>query len=64
MTIYPSRVDADIRVEAVDGADEGFPHIYGPLPLDAVTHTNEIPMGEDGRLLWTSAMTPVDKIGS
>jgi glutathione S-transferase len=51
LTIDPSRVEADIRVEAVDGAEECFPHIYGPLPLDAVTRTDGVPVGEDGALL-------------
>jgi uncharacterized protein (DUF952 family) len=51
LTIDPSRVDSDIRVEAVGGADERFPHIYGPLSLDSVMRTDEVPMGDDGRLL-------------
>jgi hypothetical protein len=32
----PARVEPEIREEAVDGL-EGFPHIYGPMNLDAVT---------------------------
>jgi uncharacterized protein (DUF952 family) len=28
-----------------------YPHIYGPLPLDAVTKTNEVPLSVDGRLV-------------
>jgi uncharacterized protein (DUF952 family) len=30
LTIDTSRLDAEVKVEG------GFPHIYGPLPLDAV----------------------------
>jgi uncharacterized protein (DUF952 family) len=30
LTIDTKRLDAEVRVE------DGFPHIYGPLPLDAV----------------------------
>ncbi len=30
LTIDTNRLNADVRVES------GFPHIYGPLPLDAV----------------------------
>lgn len=30
LTIDPARLDADVRIES------GFPHVYGPLPLDAM----------------------------
>jgi uncharacterized protein (DUF952 family) len=30
LTIDTDRLDVDVRVE------DGFPHVYGPLPLDAV----------------------------
>jgi glutathione S-transferase len=36
LTIDPHRVGAEIRVENLDGGDQLFPHIYGPLPLNAV----------------------------
>ena len=36
LEIDSARVPAEIRVEQVDGAPEEFPHIYGPLPVDAV----------------------------
>ena len=36
LTIDPARVAAPIRVENLEGGDEHFPHIYGPLPRDAV----------------------------
>ena len=54
LTIDPARVPAEIRVE---GSDERFPHIYGPLPLDAVTHTDEVPVGDDGRLIVEAFLT-------
>ncbi len=38
--IDPQQVEAETRWEAVDG-DE-FPHIYGPLNLDAVVAVNEL----------------------
>jgi len=36
LTIDPARGRAEIRHENLDGGDELFPHIYGPLNLDAV----------------------------
>ena len=36
LEIDPGVVPAEIRVEQVDGAPEEFPHVYGPLPVDAV----------------------------
>ena len=36
LSIDPSRVQADVRVENLDGGEDLFPHIYGALPLDAV----------------------------
>ena len=45
LEIDPDRVPAAIRVEAVDGATEQFPHIYGPLPVEAVVAVH--PMARD-----------------
>ncbi len=36
LVIDPGRVDAEIRNENLEGGDELFPHIYGPLKVDAV----------------------------
>ena len=36
LTIDPAPVRAEIRYENLDGGNEAFPHIYGPLNLDAV----------------------------
>ena len=35
-----------------------FPHLYGPLPLAAVTRTDALPLGEDGAHLF-----PADLFG-
>ena len=48
LTIGPRRVKAEIRVEELDGGGYAFPHIYGPLPLDAVTSTDELPVSDVG----------------
>ena len=36
LEIDTDRLDAEVRVENLDGGDELFPHIYGPVPTDAV----------------------------
>ena len=39
LTVDRSRLVAEVRDEAVPGLDETFPHIYGPINLDAVVET-------------------------
>ena len=51
LTIDPARVPATVCVENMVGGDELFPHIYGPLPLDAVVATDDVPRAADGRLV-------------
>ena len=36
LVIDPSKVPADVVFENCEGRFEPFPHIYGPLPVDAV----------------------------
>lgn len=33
-----------------------FPHLYGPLPLEAVVWTKPLPLGADGRHVFPEAM--------
>ena len=42
LEIDPARLDVELRLEVPPGADEAFPHIYGPLPLDAVIGVREL----------------------
>jgi uncharacterized protein (DUF952 family) len=39
---------AEVRYEDVPGADLPFPHIYGPLNVDAVLAAQPLPPGPDG----------------
>jgi uncharacterized protein (DUF952 family)/GNAT superfamily N-acetyltransferase len=45
-----ARLRAPVRVEPVDGTDEVFPHIYGPIPVDAVSDVIELRRDAGGRL--------------
>ena len=49
LVIDPARVDAEIRYERPDGAAERFPHIYGPLRVDAVVAVVPFPHGRRAR---------------
>jgi uncharacterized protein (DUF952 family) len=40
-----------LRWEPSRGGDL-FPHLYGPLPLDAVAYVRELPLGPHGRHLF------------
>jgi len=45
LVIDSARVPSPIRYEATAGG-EAYPHIYGPLPAEAVTRV--VPVGRDG----------------
>lgn len=40
-----------MRVENLEGGKEPYPHIYGPLPVEAVVQAKDVPLGADGRLI-------------
>lgn len=40
--IDPSRLTDEVRVEDLHGTGEAFPHLYGPLPLEAVTRVDRL----------------------
>ena len=43
LTIDPDALVDEVRVENLEGGTELFPHLYGPLPLDAVTGWAPLP---------------------
>lgn len=43
LEIDPTLVAAEIKVESLDGSAERYPHIYGPLPIDAVISVRDYP---------------------
>lgn len=42
LVIDPDRVTAEVVYERVPGADDPFPHIYGPLNVDAVVDSRPL----------------------
>jgi uncharacterized protein (DUF952 family) len=48
LCIDESRVKAVVRWEALDGAKEEYPHVYGPIPLAAIVKAFEMKKSEDG----------------
>lgn len=46
-----------LRFEPSRGGDL-FPHLYGALPLDAVTTVDALPLGDDGRHVLSAGLLP------
>jgi glutathione S-transferase len=42
LTIDPAALVDEVRTENLEGGTELFPHLYGPLPLAAVTHVGTL----------------------
>jgi uncharacterized protein (DUF952 family) len=51
LRIDPARIPAEIRVE------DGFPHVYGPIPVAAVTAAEPLTRTPDGTLVLPPAPT-------
>jgi len=53
--IASEKVSAEIRDEDLAGERICFPHIYGPLNLDAVVHVADLDVDHDGRFVLAIA---------
>ena len=51
-----ARVTAAIRDENLEGGSTLFPHIYGPLNIDAVIDVFDFPPQADGSFVWPAAL--------
>lgn len=49
LTIDTSKLEAEVRVENLEGGSNLFPHLYGPLPLEAVVQVDRLRPDGDGR---------------
>jgi uncharacterized protein (DUF952 family) len=53
LVIDPKRLRSELRYDEVPGWADPFPHIYGPLNVDAVTKTLPLPKDPDGKFRFT-----------
>ncbi|MDG4858167.1 DUF952 domain-containing protein [Streptomyces sp. T-3] len=49
LVIDSERLTVPVKYEAMKPGGEEFPHIYGPLPVDAVVRVEPWPAGGEGR---------------
>jgi uncharacterized protein (DUF952 family) len=53
LRIAIDQLDVEVRYEDLQGGRELFPHVYGPLNLDAVVATLPLPAGTDGTFTFS-----------
>jgi uncharacterized protein (DUF952 family) len=58
LVIDPALVGPEIRYEQVPGQDLPYPHIYGPLNLDAVVEARPFTPGPDGQFGYPGSAGP------
>ena len=58
LCISTERVEAEIRYENLEGGDQRFPHIYGPLNLNAVTKALDFEPRSDGTFVLPEELVP------
>ena len=62
LEIDPSKLKPEVRWEAgTDQADEMFPHIFGPLNLEAVIGVFDFEPGSDGKFHLPQALGSSDR---
>ena len=57
LRISIDKLNAEVRYEDLEGGNVLFPHVYGPLNLDAVVAVMALPRGRDGTFTFTVAAT-------
>lgn len=58
LTIDSSLLGSPLVWEDSYGSGTEFPHVYGPIGLDAVVAVSEFPPGPDGRFDWWATQPP------
>lgn len=54
LVIDENRLTSELRYDPVPGSDDPFPHIYGPLDINAVIDTIPLRAGPDGRFRFSA----------
>src|SRR5438128_5808891 len=57
LRIAIDKLDAEVRYEDLEGGNAFFPHVYGPLNLDAVVAIMPLPQRRDGTFTFTVPAT-------
>ena len=60
LSIDPARLPSHPVVEAMEDSDEGFPHLFSPLAVDAVVEVGPVGLATDGRLAVTDFDIPTE----
>jgi uncharacterized protein (DUF952 family) len=53
LVIDEGRLTSELKYDDVPGWDSPFPHIYGPLNVDAVADTIPLVKGDDGKFQFS-----------
>ena len=53
LVIDPATLQSELRYDDVPGWADPFPHIYGPLNIEAVTDTLPLNKGDDGKFSFS-----------
>ena len=48
LLVDPDRLDVPVVEEVPDGGTEAFPHVYGPIPVEAVVEARPVGRTADG----------------
>jgi uncharacterized protein (DUF952 family) len=58
LTLDPTLLGAEMRLETLPGGHETYPHIYGEIPLEAVVGVDPVPLDGDGKLALAALLPP------
>ncbi|MFI6100680.1 DUF952 domain-containing protein [Lentzea sp. NPDC051213] len=56
LVVDPKLLDVPVRWEAVPDSPLWFPHVYGPIPVEAVVEVHDFPCGPDGSFVLPEAV--------